>query len=282
MDAITAHGLRMPKLGLGTWRLAGAQCTEAVEGALSRGFRHVDTAQMYGNEDAVGDALAATSVPRGEIHLTTKVWWDSLAPDTMRRAIETSLRQLRTDYVDLYLIHWPFPTMDLPAALATMVSFREQGLARNIGVCNFPLALLKQALEEIQAPICCNQVEYHVLLDQSRVRSYLRNKNMALTAYCPLAQGRLADHPSLAGIARKHGATTAQVALKWLLDQQGVAAIPKASRAASQQANLDALKLSLDDEDRAIIERLPKNQRFVSPSFAPVWDAPPGAVGTAG
>jgi 2,5-diketo-D-gluconate reductase B len=273
MDTITAHGLRMPKLGLGTWRLAGAQCTEAVEGALSRGFRHIDTAQMYGNEDAVGDALAATSVPRSDIHVTTKVWWDSLVPDAMRRAIETSLRRLRTNYVDLYLIHWPSPTMDLPAALATMASFREQGLARNIGVSNFPVALLKRAVEEIEAPICCNQVEYHVLLDQSKVLSYLRSKNMALTAYCPLAQGRLADYRELAGIAHKHGVTTAQVALKWLLDQEGVAAIPKASRAASQQANLDALNLSLDDEDRAIIGRLPKNQRCVSPSFAPVWDA---------
>jgi 2,5-diketo-D-gluconate reductase B len=274
MDTITARGLRMPKLGLGTWRLRGAECTEAVQGALSRGFRHIDTAQMYGNEDAVGDAITATSVPRSDIHLTTKVWWDNLTPDAMRRALDTSLKQLRTEYVDLYLIHWPSRSMDLPAVMATMVTFQEQHLAHNIGVSNFTLALLKRAVEEIGAPISCNQVEYHVLLDQSGVLSYLRSRDMALTAYCPLAQGRLADYPELAAIARKHGASTAQVALKWLLDQDGVAAIPKAGRASSQQANLDALALSLDDEGRALIAKLPKNNRFVSPGFAPVWDSP--------
>ncbi|MCW3477907.1 aldo/keto reductase [Limobrevibacterium gyesilva] len=272
MQTITAHGLRMPKLGLGTWRLKGEACTTAVLGALSRGYRHIDTAQMYGNEDAVGEAIAATPVPRADIHLTTKVWWDNLAPAAMQRAMETSLKLLKTDYVDLYLIHWPAPDMDLPAALGQLVAFKEQGLARNIGVSNFNTALLRRAVEEVQAPICCNQVEYHALLDQSKVLGYLRGKDMALTAYCPLAQGRLAEQPELAAIAAKHGATPAQVALKWLLDQDGVAAIPKAGRAESQQANLDALNLTLDDADRAIIAGLPKTTRFVAPAFAPAWD----------
>ena len=269
---ITEHGLKMPKLGLGTWRLTGADCTAAVEGALSRGYRHVDTAQMYGNEDAVGDALANTAVPRGDIHLTTKVWWENLAPDAMKRALDNSLTQLRTPYVDLYLIHWPSASMDLPAALGQMVKFKEQGLVRNIGVSNFPIALLKRAVEEIGAPIAVNQFEYHVLIDQTKLVTYARSKGVVVTAYCPLAQGRLADHPSLQAIADKHRVSTAQVALKWLLDQDGVAAIPKAGRAESQQANLDALKLQLDDADRAAIAALPKDQRFVNPSFAPAWD----------
>lgn len=274
MDVVVARGLRLPKLGLGTWRLKGEECTQAVLGALERGYRHIDTAQMYGNEDAVGAALAATAVPRADIHVTTKVWWENLAPEAMQRAMEASLTQLQTTYVDLYLIHWPAPDMDLPSALGQLVKFKEEGLARNIGVSNFPVALLEQAVDDIQAPICCNQVEYHVLLEQSKVHAYLRSKDMALTAYCPLAQGRLAEHPELSGIARKHGATPAQVALKWLLDQEGVAAIPKAGRAESQQANLDALALTLDESDRAVIAALPKTSRFVDPSFAPVWDLP--------
>ena len=272
MQNITNKGLNMPKLGLGTWRMKGAECQAAVEGALSRGYRHIDTAQMYGNEDAVGDALAATSVPRGDIHLTTKVWWENLAPEAMQRAIETSLGLLKTDYVDLFLIHWPAPVMDLPASLGALVRIQEAGLARHIGVSNFPVALLKRAVEEVQAPICCNQFEYHVLLDQSKLVNYAHSKGIAVTAYCPLAQGRLADHPALTAIAAKHGVSSAQVALKWLLDQDGVAAIPKAGRAESQQANLDALNLQLDDADRAAIAALPKGERFVNPGFAPTWD----------
>lgn len=271
---ITTNGLAMPELGLGTWRMKGEDCTAAVEGALARGYRHIDTAQMYGNEDAVGDALANTPVARGDIHLTTKVWWENLAPDAMQRAMAESLTKLRQSYVDLYLIHWPSPTMDLAAALGQMVAFKEQGLARNIGVANFPISLLRQAVVEIGAPIAVNQFEYHVLLDQTKLVDECRSLGVAVTAYCPLAQGRLADHPSLTAIAEKHKASAAQVALKWLLDQDGVSPIPKAARAESQQANLDAMKLVLDDADRAAIAALPKDQRFVSPGFAPVWDVP--------
>ncbi len=272
MQTITAGAMRLPKLGLGTWRLRGEECTTAVLGALGRGYRHIDTAQMYGNEDGVGAALAATPVARADIHLTTKVWWENLAPDAMRRAMDASLKALQTSYVDLYLIHWPAPDMDLPAALATLVRLKEEGLARNIGVSNFPTALLKRAIEEIGAPIVCNQVEYHVLLGQPKLLAYMREKGLALTAYCPLAQGRLAEHPELDAIAAKHGVTAAQVALKYLFDQDIVAAIPKAGRASSQQANLDAFAVTLDDADRAAIAALPKDVRCVNPGFAPAWD----------
>ena len=269
---ITSGGMRMPKLGLGTFRMQGAQCQAAVEGALARGFRHIDTAQMYGNEDAVGDALAATAVPRGDIHLTTKVWWENLTPDAMRRSLDNSLSFLKTPYVDLFLIHWPSPTMDLGASLAEMVKMQQEGLVRHIGVSNFPTKLLREAIEVIQAPIVCNQVEYHVHLDQTPVLSLLRKHGLALTAYCPLGRGDLATNPALEAIGRKHGFTAAQVALKWLLDQDNVAAIPKAARATSQQANLDCLGLVLDDADRAAIAALPKRERAVSPPFAPEWD----------
>ena len=270
---ITDHGLRMPKLGLGTFRMKGPECSEAVLGALARGYRHIDTAMMYGNEDAVGEAIEFTSIPRVDIHLTTKVWWDQLAPDAMQRSIDNSLKLLRTDYVDLFLIHWPSPDMNLAASLAKLVKIKEAGLARHIGVCNFPMGLFRRAVEEVQAPIEVHQFEYHVLLDQSKMVNYARSKGIAVTAYCPLAQGRLADHPTLAEIAKKHGVSSAQVALKWLLEQDGVSAIPKAGRAESQLANLAAQNVVLDDADRAIIAKLPKDQRFVSPPFAPDWAA---------
>ena len=280
MQYVEARGMRMPKLGLGTWRMKGEECTNAVLGALDRGYRHIDTAQMYGNEDAVGEAIAATSVARNEIHLTTKVWHENLAPDRMQAAMDASLKLLKTSYVDLYLIHWPSANMNLAASLGPLIKFQETGLARHIGVSNFPSAMLREAVEVIQAPLVCNQVEYHVLRDQTAVLGMLGKHGMALTAYCPLAQGRLAEHPVLETIAKKHGATPAQVALKWLLDQHNVAAIPKAARAESQQANLDAMRLTLDDADRAAIAALPKNQRFVAPATGPKWDPDPGAAVT--
>jgi 2,5-diketo-D-gluconate reductase B len=272
LDRITTQGMSMPKLGLGTWRMKGAECAEAVQRALGLGYRHIDTAEMYGNEEAVGEALANAGVPRDQVHVTSKVWYENLSADAMQRSIDASLAKLRTDYLDLYLIHWPSPDMDLPNAVHNLMRVKEQGKARAIGVSNFPVALLRRAVEEVQAPIACNQFEYHVLLGQSSLVGYCQSHDVAASAYAPLAQGRLAEHEELQAIARKHGVTPAQVALKWLLDQPGVAAIPKAMRAESQQANLDALKIELDDTDRAAISMLPKTQRFVNPGWAPVWD----------
>ncbi len=272
MDPITVHGMSMPKLGLGTFRMTGPACAEAVQTALGLGYRHIDTAAMYGNEEAVGEGMAHGGVPRGEIHLTTKVWHDQLAGDGIARAIDVSLAKLRLDYVDLYLIHWPAPGMDVRDAVAKLGQVQRRGLARHVGVCNFPSALFGQAVEAAEVPIVCNQFEYSVLLGQGKLVETTRANGAAVVAYAPLAQGRLADHDALRSIARKHNASPAQVALKWLLDQDGVAAIPKASRAESQKANLDALKLTLDDGDRKAIAELPKNRRCVSPGFGPDWD----------
>jgi 2,5-diketo-D-gluconate reductase B len=274
MQMLTARGMTMPKLGLGTFRMTGATCTDAVLHALEIGYRHVDTAQMYGNEAEVGAALATTAVKRSDIHLTTKVWWEQLAPDAMRRALETSLAKLRTDYVDLYLIHWPAPDMDLPAALASLVKLRDEGMTRHIGVSNFTTALLRRTVEEIGAPIVCNQIEYHVLLDQTRVVEYCRAHDIAVTAYCPLARGGLGIWPGMAEIAARHGATPEQIALQWLLEKPGVAAIPKASQPKNQQANWDAQQITLTDADRAAIAELPKDHRIVNPGMAPAWDPP--------
>lgn len=272
VQTIDVHGMRMPKLGLGTGQLRGAAGQAAIEQALSLGYRHLDTAEMYTNEPVVGGAIAAADLPRGEVHVTTKVLQDHLRPDDLRRSLERSLAALRTDYVDLYLVHWPNPAFSLAATLETMVRLKEEGQVRAIGVSNFPSALLRQASEEIGAPIACNQVEYHVLLDQSAVLRYARSRGIAVTAYAPLARGAFHDMPEMQRIARKHGASTAQVGLKWLLDQELVAAIPRAGRRESQQENLDALRIDLDDDDREAIARLPKDRRIVNVDFAPAWD----------
>ena len=270
---VNAQGLNMPKLGLGTWPMLGEECTRAVEQALKLGYRHIDTAAAYNNEEAVGQALVNSPTPREQIHVTTKVWWDQLQPDAMRHSMDRSLKALRSDYVDLFIVHWPTTDWDLPRTIETLVSFKEQGLARNIGVANFPLPLLRKVVEELGAPLSAIQVEYHVLLGQNALLDYARQHDLALTAYSPLARNKVSDIPQIQQIAARHGVLPTQVALKWLLDQPNVAAIPKASSEANQLANLASLEVQLDDEDRALIAGLSKRERLVSPDFAPVWDA---------
>ena len=274
MERITGHGLNMPKLGLGTGQLRGVGGQAAIEMALSLGYRHLDTAEMYTNEAVVGAAIAASGVARSAIHVTTKAMPEHLAPDALRRAMDRSLAALQMESVDLYLVHWPNPAIPLAATLEAMMRLQAEGRARAIGVSNFPSALLRYAVEEVGAPIACNQMEYHVLLDQSAVLRYARSRGIAVTAYAPLARGAFHEVPEMQRIARKHGASTAQVGLKWLLDQELVAAIPRAGRMQTQSENLAALAIPLDDEDRAAIARLPKDRRIVNVDSAPEWDAP--------
>lgn len=268
---MTETGLTLPKLGLGTYQMHGSACQSAVESALALGYRHIDTGQMYGNEAAVGAGIAASAVPRSEIFLTGKVCHALTTPDEARDLLDASLEHLQTDYLDLCLLHWPRAELDIPGVLEMLMQARNSGKTRRIGVANFTLPLLRHAVAEVGAPLFCNQVEYHVLLDQTPLLNWLRAHDMMLVAHVPLARGRLVDDPTLAAIAARYGATAAQVALKWLLDQDGVAAIPKAGRAASQRENLAALDLTLDEADRAAIAGLPKNLRVVDPPFAPKW-----------
>lgn len=274
MQTITTQGIAIPRLGLGTFRLTGAAGQAAVESALAVGYRHIDTAEMYGNEEAVGAAIRAAGVKRSELHVTSKVWHENLRPDAIRRACDASLNKLGLDFLDLYLVHWPSPGMDLPAVMETMVALRDQGRARAIGVANFPAALLRQAVDEIGAPVACNQVEYHVFLGQRTLLETMRARSVPLVAYSPVAQGRVADDPELQRIGRKHGVGPGQVALAWLLGQDGVCAIPKSQSEAGQRANLAAAALTLDDDDRRAIAALPKDRRCVNPAFAPRWDPP--------
>lgn len=274
MVALLTQGISLPKLGLGTFRMSGDACRQAVASALDLGYRHIDTAEMYGNEDAVGEAIAASGIARSDLHVTTKVWHENLAAEAIRRALDTSLERLKLDFVDLYLVHWPARDMNLQAIMSTLARLKEEGRTRAIGVANFTIPMLRQAIEEIGAPIACNQVEYHVFLDQSPMLQYLRSKAIPLIAYCPLAQGQVAESAALRKIGEKHGASAAQVALKWLLDQDGVATIPKAQRVSSQRENFEATQLILDDEDRRVIGALTKDRRLVNPPFAPRWDKP--------
>jgi 2,5-diketo-D-gluconate reductase B len=269
----TRNGLDLPAIGLGTWPMTGTECTQAVHQALDVGYRHIDTATAYENEAAVGQALRDSNVPREQIHLTTKVWWDRLEPKAMRQSLEDSLRALGTEQVDLFHIHWPGKDWDLARSIDTLVALRDEGKTRHIGVANFPLGLLRQVVETLGAPLSAIQVEYHVLLGQQPLLDYARRHDLLLTAYTPLARGQAAAQPVIQAIARKHGVLPSQVALKWLLDQDGVAAIPKASSRENQLANLAALNVQLDDEDRAAIAGLPKDQRVVSPAFAPDWNS---------
>lgn len=269
----TRHGLDMPAIGLGTWPMTGADCTRAVHQALELGYRHIDTATAYNNEAAVGQALRDSSVPREAIHLTTKVWWDRLAPQAMRQSLEDSLRALGTEQVDLFHIHWPGKDWDLARSIETLVALRDEGKARCIGVANFPLGLLRQVIEQLGAPLSAIQVEYHVLLDQTPLLDFARQHGLAFTAYTPLARGQAAEQPAIRTIADKHGVLPSQVALAWLLEQSAVAVIPKASSRENQLANLAALDLRLDDQDRAQIAALAKDRRLVSPDFAPQWNS---------
>jgi 2,5-diketo-D-gluconate reductase B len=276
MESITTRtGLTLPKVGLGTWRMLGDDCTRLVEQALDLGYRHIDTATAYDNEAAVGKALAQTAIPREQIHVTTKVWHNQLAPQAMRQSLDASRKALGDDCLDLFLIHWPGNAAagwSLERSIETLVALRDEGKARQIGVANFNVALLQRAVVELGAPLAVVQVEYHVLLNQQPVLDFARQHGMALTAYTPLARGQGADTETVQRIAKKHGVLPSQIALGWVLEQDGVAAIPKSNSLVNQQANLEALKVKLDDEDRAAIAALRKDVRIVNPAFAPKWD----------
>jgi 2,5-diketo-D-gluconate reductase B len=262
----------IPSLGFGTWQIEGPDAAEAVADALALGYRHVDTARMYGNEREVGEGLRAAGVDREEVWVTTKVGRDDADPASVRRSVEASLRDLGLDRVDLLLFHWPNPAVPLQDTLAALHRARQDGLTRHIGVSNFPSAMLREAVA--QFPILCNQVEYHPYLAQREVLDAARAHGIVVTAYSPLGGGGLLRDPVLAEIAEARGCTPAQVALRWLLDQTGVAAVPKAATHEHRAANLATLDLPpLTYAERAQVDALARGRRFINPSFAPRWDA---------
>ena len=268
--ALTVQGVTIPKLGLGTWRITGSDCVVAVRDALELGYEHIDTARAYGNEAQIGQGLHDSGRNRDEIFLATKLSYDDLSPVGVHDQLEQSLRDLRTEYVDLLLIHWPNPEFPLARTLDAMLEAREAGRVRHLGVANFPSALLREALAH--APIICNQVEYHPYLGQPHVLELARESEIMVTAYSPLAQGEVLRDAVIAEIAEAHDATPAQIVLRWLLDQPNVAAIPKAATREHRAANLGVFEIELGDEERGRIAALERGGRTIAPSWAPDWD----------
>src|SRR5262245_18297632 len=272
MRYLNVKGERWPRIGFGTSQINGRACTEIVKAALSLGYRHIDTAQAYGNEDAVGRALAQSTVKREEIFLTTKVWRASLDAKGVKRSTAESLDRLSTDYVDLLLVHWPNDSIPMGETLAAFAELKAAGKTRHIGVSNYTMRHLKEAVETHKADLFCNQLEYHPNLNQDALLGALRGYRMALVAYSPLGRGRLVKNPVLAAIGKKHGKTASQVALNWLVEQDGVAAIPKASSEAHCRANLDVFDFELSADERVEIAKLSENARLSAPSWGPSWD----------
>jgi 2,5-diketo-D-gluconate reductase B len=268
---VTVQGVEVPKLGYGTWLVEGEAAYDGVLDALQLGYRHLDTARAYGNERHVGRALEDSGVPREEIWLTTKVWFEHAEPAVLVREFEQQLADLRTGYVDLLLLHWPAPHVPLARTLSAMSGLREEGLARQIGVSNFPSGLLREALA--LAPIFANQVEYHPYLPQGPVMHECLEHDLLLDAYSPFAHGHVHGDPLLAEIGARHGKSAGQIALRWLLDQPNVAALPKASSHDRRAENLDVFDFDLDDDERAAVAaRSSRRLRTADPDFAPAWD----------
>ena len=271
MTTIDVKGVQVPALGYGTWQVTGQDATDGVRDALEIGYRQIDTARAYENEREVGRGIAESGVAREEIFLTTKVPQEEATAAEVERDAEQSLERLGVDYLDLLLLHWPNPDVPLEETLNALNKVREDGRTKQIGVSNFPPGLLKQALDI--APVFCNQVEYHPFLDQDRLLELARASDVLITAYSPLAHGKVPGDEALTRIGSKHGKSAGQVALRWLLDQPGVSPIPKASSHDRRAENFDVFDFTLTDEDREAIASLPKDVRTADGPWAPDWDA---------
>ena len=248
MNVIEANGAKIPAIGLGTWELRGRTCARIVEQALRLGYRHIDTAQMYDNEREVGEGLRASGVKRDQVFLTTKIWPSHFAPHDLERSAKECLVRLRLTEVDLLLLHWPNPQVPLVETLGALARVKQQGLARHIGVSNFTVALIEEAVAACPEPLVCDQVEYHPYLDQSRVAEACARHGMGLVAYSPIAKGRVRNERALLRIGDRYRKSAAQVCLRWLV-QQGVAAIPRTSKLERLSENIDIFDFELSDED---------------------------------
>jgi 2,5-diketo-D-gluconate reductase B len=247
MEYLTIKGERVPSLGLGTYRLTGEACAQAVGRALSMGYRHVDTAQMYGNEAEVGRGIEDSGVDRGEIFLTTKVWPSDFAHDRLISKTRESLQKLRAEYVDLLLMHWPGDGVPLGETLGAMRELQEEGSVLHIGVSNFSPSLVEDAVEH--ADIFCNQVQYHPYRNQGALLHQAQEMDYLLTAYTPLSRGGVQRDATLGEIGEAHGKTATQAALRWLLQQDKVCAIPKATSDEHLRENLAVYDFELSDEE---------------------------------
>ncbi|MDD2056942.1 2,5-didehydrogluconate reductase DkgB [Pseudomonas sp. GD03860] len=267
--------MSIPLLGLGTFRLKDQVVIDSVSQALALGYRAIDTAQIYGNEAEVGQAVAASGLPRDQLFLTSKIWTENLAADKLIPSLKDSLSKLRTDYLDLTLIHWPSPKGAVPVAefMGALEETRAQGLTRQIGVSNFTIDLLRQAIAVVgKEAIATNQIELHPYLQNRTLVEFMRNQGIAVTSYMTLGYGKVLQDPVIQQIAGQHNATPAQVTLAWAM-QQGYAVIPSSTRRENLAGNLKARELTLSDDDMARIATLDSGLRLTNPeSLAPAWD----------
>ena len=274
MHHVSANGANIPALGFGTFRMPDDDVHRILPQALKLGFRHVDTAQIYKNEAAVGDVLHGSGIARDEIFLTTKVWVDRVGHDAFIASVDESLAKLKTDYVDLLLLHWPQSEMPLADRMGALNELRKAGKVKNIGVSNFSTALMAEAVRLSDAPVVTNQIEYHPYLDQTRVIEEARKSGMSITAYYLMADGKVPQDPVLKEIGATHGKTAAQVVLRWAVQQQDVIALSKTATESRLQENLDIFDFTLSEEEMAQIHKLARpDGRIVNPGhLAPAWD----------
>jgi 2,5-diketo-D-gluconate reductase B len=267
-------GVHIPKIGCGTWQLRGAACAEIVAEALKLGYRHIDTAQGYENEEAVGEGIRASGIPRREIFVTTKVRPDLAAEGLLQKSTEDSLRRLGVDTIDLLLLHWPSPSVPVSESARALSDAKRRGLTKHIGVSNLTIAKLDEAISASPEPLVAAQIEYHPYLNQSRILAAVRQHGLATIAYCPIALGKVASDPRLVQIGQNYHKTAAQVTLRWLIQQDGVAAIPKTSQPDRLKENLSVFDFQLtSDEMREIGAMVRPNSRLVNePQWVPAWD----------
>jgi 2,5-diketo-D-gluconate reductase B len=274
MQVVEANGAHIPLIGLGTWELRGRTCAHIVEQALRLGYRHIDTAEMYDNEAAVGEGLHASGVKRDEMFVVTKVWPSHFAPGELERAAKDSLKRLQLADVDLLLLHWPNPQIPLADTVGALCNVKQQGLTRHIGVANFTVALIEEAVRLSSEPLVADQIEMHPYLDQSKVVAACRAQGMAVVAYSPIARGNAAKDAVLARIGKAHGKTAAQICLRWLL-QQGIAAIPRTSKVERLKENFAVFDFELTPAEMQDIAALAsRDGRLVNYAYSgsPQWD----------
>ncbi|MBI4207251.1 MAG: aldo/keto reductase [Betaproteobacteria bacterium] len=270
---LSVHGAEIPAIGFGTSQLG--DCGETVATALKLGYRHIDTAWKYGSEKGAGEGIRASGVPRKEIFLCTKVSHEYLRAADFARSVDESLRNLQVDYVDMLHVHWPtVDNIPLAETMRALAKAKRDGLTRHIGVANFNIALLEEAIRLCPEPLVTLQAEYHPYLDQSKVLAYCRKMGLVFTAYCPLARGRLFNDPVLTEIANKKGKTIAQIALRWLMQQGNIAAIPRSSNPRHIAESLNVFDFELTGEEMKKIFALKRpDGRIANPKGrAPAWD----------
>ncbi|WP_313602034.1 aldo/keto reductase [Rhizobium sp.] len=274
MFDVSANGANIPALGFGTFRMPDADVHRVLPEALKLGFRHVDTAQIYKNEAAVGDVLKSSGIARQDIFLTTKVWVDRVGHEAFIASVDESLTKLKTDHVDLLLLHWPQSEMPLADRIGALNELRKAGKVKNIGVSNFSTALMAQAVKLSDAPIVNNQVEYHPYLDQTKVLSEAAKTGMSVTAYYLMADGAVPKDEVLKDIGAKHGKTAAQVVLRWAVQQKGVIALSKTATESRLPENFDIFDFALSEDEMAAVHKLARaDGRIVNPGhLAPEWD----------